>query len=1121
MSFVGPGGAVASGPASGLRFAQSRGRIQGSNVTGVNYPSPFFDVAHTYLPVTVKAMFKWCRYYFLTNPLINAVVFKLSEYPVTDIIIDHPSNEVKRRWTDYFQDHLRWQPFRVEAGLDYFAYGNGCISLGFPFKKYLYCKNCAFRDEAGKIRAQWIFTSFQFRLTCPKCGYVGDALAKDFYYKNASGIKTIRWNPEDIEITYNDISGEYTYFYTIPATVRNDIVIGRKDIVEGVPQVFIQAMREQKGVIFSKDNFFHMRRPTLATQDRGWGTPLLLPVLKDTFYLQVMKKAQEAILLEHIVPLRVLFPQAGSGSSDPYCVSPETLVETPSGLLPAAEVREGEFLRSHTGAWRRVEYQKRRQIKPAEKVFKFQIASLPAFPFAVSEDHPILAVPRVSRKKPRAGLVDPTFIEAKALKKGDYVAYPIKRQIRRGQMLDLADYVTERAATDSWVYRRLSQSAAEAYEWLEQNADPVHAWGERKKLLEEKGWSEADYATAAAARREPKVDRVSRFLPMCPALGSLIGYYLSEGSYGGSTVSFSLHLEEKDFAELIESAVKRLGFRGVSHYERPEQHGRTVVIEDVILSELLVSMCGSGFAEKRIPDVVSEASDVIVLDMLRALFNGDGCDFKTTTDRVGLKLANPSMIMEARRLLLSFGLIGGVVKEEPTATTKFRTTSYQLNYNGHAAYKLRHLFGRPGGFDWQELPQKSGLVRGDYVLLRIDAVHEVADVPEVIGFQMAEDKSFCVAGVATHNTTINLIDWRDQVAAEIARWRYDNNYIPIMPLPLGNQTIGGDGRALMLTQEITTWSDQILNGMGVPVEFIRGGLSYAGTNVSMRMMENMFLGYISRQKALAKFVMKQVSSFLGWPEANIRFKPFKMADDLQRKAYLFQLNQANKVSDTTLLADSDLDQDEENEIMIRETDKRIEATKKQQLAMARIQGEAQQIMMKFQTKAQQDAQQAMGAPAAPGEPGGIEMQGQGGGPGGAGGEGAMRTMPVEMQAAGAGASGMAAPPAQPTDPSPQDFLSSVSSQLTGETRLNQEQSQKGIDLPTYAMGQAKLLVTMAKPQQEQALRNIQAMSPELADLVKQMLAELQPQEQADSGSAGVDTRPLPQQRPPRRAGGMV
>lgn len=72
MSFIGGGFSVGTGPSSAMRFAQTRGRIHGSPVQGVNYPSPFFDIAHTYLPVTVKQLFRWCRYYFLTNPLINA-----------------------------------------------------------------------------------------------------------------------------------------------------------------------------------------------------------------------------------------------------------------------------------------------------------------------------------------------------------------------------------------------------------------------------------------------------------------------------------------------------------------------------------------------------------------------------------------------------------------------------------------------------------------------------------------------------------------------------------------------------------------------------------------------------------------------------------------------------------------------------------------------------------------------------------------------------------------------------------------------------------------------------------------------------------------------------------------
>ena len=674
----------ASGSASSpLRFSQTRGRIQNGSGGGVNYPSPFFDVAHTYLPTTVKQMFRWCRYYFLTNPLINAVVFKLSEYPVTDIIIDHPNKEVVTKWTDYYQDHIGFRAFQVEVGLDYHCYGNAFISIGYPFKKYLKCASCSFSAPADKIRANWVFTNYNFRLTCPKCMCIGDAHAEDIYFRNPSGIKLIRWNPEDIEISYNDITGEYTYFYTIPATVRNDIVIGKKDVLEGIPQVFIAALRQQKGIIFSKDNLFHMRRPTIATHDRGWGIPLLLPVLKDVFYLQIMKKAQEAILLEHIVPLRILFPQAASGTSDPF-------------------------------------------------------------------------------------------------------------------------------------------------------------------------------------------------------------------------------------------------------------------------------------------------------------------------------------------------------------------------------------------------------------------------------------------------TTINLVDWREHVAAEIARWRYDSNYIPILPLPIGNQTIGGDGKALLMTAEIAQWSEQILNGMTVPLEFIKGGMSYAGTNVSMRMLENQFIGFILRQKAMARWVMREIASFLRWPKADVRFKPFKMADDIQRKAFELQLNQAGKLSDTTLLSSSDYNQDDENMIMEKETAARLKAMRAQQLATAEIQGEQQLIMSKYTIKAQQAQQEAMGAAAAPGEPGGPEAMGAGT----AGGQEAGGAIQTEQPQDGSMAT-------QGGTPGMQSGLNAGQKMAPGQAG--------GADLPTMALMQAKTIAGMAPPQQQQAVENLAAQSPELADLVVQMLRQMgitvqraqsaQPA-QAMPGAAGaaaakVDTRPLPEQRPPRREAAMV
>lgn len=680
MSFS---GSFPTGMAGGLRMAGSsstRGRIQNGMGSGMSYPSPFFDVAHTYLPATIRQLFLWCRYYFMTNPLINATVFKMSEYPVTDIIIEHKDPQIKALWTDYFQDHLRFRPFQIESGLDYHCYGNALISLSYPLVKYLKCPSCGLTEEARKIRQHWVFSNYEFRLTCPGCHTMGSAIPKDMFLRNPHGVRMMRWNPEDVEITYNELTGAFTYFYSIPQTMKNDVSIGKKDIVESIPQIFIQAMREQKGIVFSQDNLFHLKRPTLAGKDRGWGLPLLLPVLKDTFYLQIMKKAQESILLEHIVPLRILFPQAGSGSSDPY-------------------------------------------------------------------------------------------------------------------------------------------------------------------------------------------------------------------------------------------------------------------------------------------------------------------------------------------------------------------------------------------------------------------------------------------------TLVNLTDWREHVGKEIAMWRQDQNYIPIMPLPLGQQTVGGDGKALLMTAEIQQWSDQLLVGMGVPREFIYGGMSYAGTNVSMRMLENAFLGYIMRQKQLARWVMKAVSAYLGWPEARIRFKPFKMADDIQRKALLFQYKQAGLVSDTTILADSDLDIEQENELILGETDRRMVAMKKQQLATAQIQGEAQMIMMQFQVKAQQAQMAAQQAPVAVGEPGGPEGTGPGQGPGGTGGAGGPLPPELQVQAPGGGT----------VQAGPQPYQQAMQSQLSQGQQMGQQPGMgPNIDIRQLAQQQAMALQGMDPQTKEMALQNLATTyGPELVDLIRQLMAQMGQGGGGQAAGPQVDQRPLPEQRSPRRASASV
>lgn len=307
---------VMSPSASGNRFnPRSTTSFLGGRGYGMRYPSPFFDVAQQFLPESQHQLHLWCRYYFLTNPIINVACQKMAEYPVTPIIWETDDDKLKKLYSD-LETHLGLQRFQVEVGLDYFVYGNAFVSVMFPLEKWLVCPKCGARFRASKNRSIYRWRNGRFLLKCPSCRHEGYARQADVYLRNARAARLIRWNPENIEIKHNEITGNSRYFYRLPRRVINDIKLGDPDTVETLPYAFLEAARRGRALVFNESNFYHLKRPTIAQKDQGWGSPLIYPLLKDAFYLQVMKKAQESLLLEHVVPLRMIFPGPSTGGNE-------------------------------------------------------------------------------------------------------------------------------------------------------------------------------------------------------------------------------------------------------------------------------------------------------------------------------------------------------------------------------------------------------------------------------------------------------------------------------------------------------------------------------------------------------------------------------------------------------------------------------------------------------------------------------------------------------------------------------------------------------------------------------------------------------------------------------------
>lgn len=287
----------------------------GDNRQNQRYPSPFFDVSQQYIPPTVKELFKWVYFYCTNNSFLGPAIGKIAKYPITDLNLEDENKEVVKFWQMLLNNNLQIKTFNMEVNLDLTSYGNGFVVPYFPFSRFLECPSCKNRTpwKAANKRIEALI----FKMKCRHCGHDGKCEIRDVPYISVENIRLTRINPEYIDIKYNDASGRHTYLYNIPDKLKRQMMSGDPDILEDTPMVYIEAVRLKRKVKLSPQNIFHLKNPTLAGKDMGWGQPRLATALKDLYYFYTLRRGQEAVMNEQIVPFDILFPQA-NGKADPY-----------------------------------------------------------------------------------------------------------------------------------------------------------------------------------------------------------------------------------------------------------------------------------------------------------------------------------------------------------------------------------------------------------------------------------------------------------------------------------------------------------------------------------------------------------------------------------------------------------------------------------------------------------------------------------------------------------------------------------------------------------------------------------------------------------------------------------
>lgn len=197
------------------------------------------------------------------------------------------------------------------------------------------------------------------------------------------------------------------------------------------------------------------------------------------------------------------------------------------------------------------------------------------------------------------------------------------------------------------------------------------------------------------------------------------------------------------------------------------------------------------------------------------------------------------------------------------------------------------------------------------------------------------------------------------LAAEIKKSVRDPNHKIVSPVPVNCLTIGGQGRALMLTSEIEQIQGEILAGMNVPREFIFGGVSYSSSSVSLKILENQFITYrLLLVDFLQNFIIRGMAKVRGeWLDERdnsklptVKLSDLKMQDDVQQKQLMIQLNGAGKCSNAYLWKTMGIDPEKMEKQIEIEAIKAAKLQNKIQLEQSKAQLEQMDIQFQIQKK---------------------------------------------------------------------------------------------------------------------------------------------------------------------------
>ena len=293
-----------------------------------SYANPHSTVAIQDIPTNLKQLFRLTRYYFTTDALIRAIIDKMSEYPITNIIITPKapdmSQRMKDKWNTIINTSLNLRRVMKHITVDESVYGHSFHYVYYPFVRYAICDTCkgsgvplkSFKKYVVKANARDPdnFT-FTVNAKCEACNANRNHKIEDRPSHASSGFTMVRLNPLRMELEYDESSDTRQWYWRPSQTMRAQFLDNVRTIIENAEMRVLGAAMIDGKIKLDSARLWVTQSDAVPGVWAGWGFPPIFPALEDVYYYKILRRANEAIAQEHVTPTRFLSPGVAGDAS--------------------------------------------------------------------------------------------------------------------------------------------------------------------------------------------------------------------------------------------------------------------------------------------------------------------------------------------------------------------------------------------------------------------------------------------------------------------------------------------------------------------------------------------------------------------------------------------------------------------------------------------------------------------------------------------------------------------------------------------------------------------------------------------------------------------------------------